>query len=156
DAAGKTLFVAGPWGDSVAIVNLDNPAQPALVRFDNGTYPYTCMPEPGGKRLFVSLWSKAAVAVIELADNKVSQTWATEQHPTEMALSPDGKTLFVACANSTQVSVLDTATGKGYETIGCSLHPKAPAGNTPNSLCLTPDGAMLFVANADCHNVAVF
>jgi len=156
DAAGKTLFVAGPWGDSVAIVNLDNPAQPALVRFDKGTYPYTCMPDPAGKRLFVSLWCKAAVAVIDLADNKVSQTWPTEQHPTEMALSPDGKTLFVACANSTQVSVLDTATGKGYETIGCSLHPKAPAGNTPNSLCLTPDGAMLFVANADSHNVAVF
>jgi YVTN family beta-propeller protein len=156
DAAGKMVFVAGPWGDAVAIVTLDDPAQPALVRFDKDTYPYTCLPEPGDKRLFVSLWNKAAVAVIDLVDRKVTAMWPTEKHPTEMALSPDGKTLYAACANSTQVSVLDTATGKSLETISCSLHPKAPAGNTPNSLCLTPDGQMLFVANADGHNIAVF
>ena len=72
-------------------------------------FPYTCLAEPSGKRLFVSLWNKAAVAVIDLATKKVVATWPTERHPTEMALSPDGKALYVACANSTKVSVLDPA-----------------------------------------------
>jgi DNA-binding beta-propeller fold protein YncE len=118
--------------------------------------PYACLVDPNGKRLFVSLWSKSAVAVIDLATNAVAAVWATKPHPTEMALSPDGKSLFVACADSPQVVVLDTATGKPRQTVGCALYPNAPAGNTPASLALSPDGEMLFVANADANNLAVF
>ena len=124
---------------------------------DKDSYPYTCLPEPGGKRLFVSLWGKAAVAVIDLESDKVAAVWPTESHPTEMALAPDGKTLYVACANSTRVSVLDAAhDGKSLQTIACCLYPTAPSGNTPNSLSLSPDGQILFVANADANNLAVF
>ncbi|MBX9622681.1 MAG: beta-propeller fold lactonase family protein [Gemmataceae bacterium] len=130
----------------------DEPPPPKLT----GAFPYTVLPEPGGKRLFVSLWNRAAVAVIDLEANAVVGTWPTAEHPTEMVLSPKGDALYVACANSTKVSVLDPATGKGLQTIACSLYPQAPNGNTPNSLCLTPDGQMLFVANADANNLAVF
>jgi DNA-binding beta-propeller fold protein YncE len=127
----------------------------ASVAKDNA-YPYAVLPDPNGKRLFVSLWANAKVAVIDLESNKVSAGWATASHPTEMALSPDGKFLYVACANSTQVTVLDAATGATAQTIHCALYPQAPSGNTPNSLCLTPDGQLLFVANADANNLAVF
>ena len=106
--------------------------------------------------MFVSLWNKAAVAVVDTVTDKVIATWPTERHPTEMILAPDGKHLYVACSNSTSVTVLDTAAGKPVQTIRCSLYPAAPSGNTPNSLCLTPDGAALFVANADANNLAVF
>jgi YVTN family beta-propeller protein len=125
-------------------------------RKDAGGFPYLCLVEPGGKRVFVSLWAKAAVAVIDLEKNSLSATWSTADHPTEMVLSPDGKALYVACANSTKVSVIDPATGNWLQTIVCSLYPSAPNGNTPNSLALTPDGEMLFVANADANNLAVF
>ncbi len=154
---GKTLCAAGTFGDAVCLLPLDKPADRRRVDLDKLSYPYTCLPEPKGKRLFVSLWGKAAVAVIDREDGKVVATWKTQSHPTEMALSPDGKTLFVACANSTQVSVLDAAhNGDPLETINCALYPQAPSGNTPNSLCLTPDGEILFVANADANNLAVF
>src|SRR5262249_9414138 len=156
DQASRTLFVAGPWGDAVCLLPLDNPENRQTIAFDKESFPYACVAEPGGKLLFVSLWNKAAVAVVDLDDRKVIDTWPTERHPTEMVLSADGKTLFVACANSTRVSVLDVAKGKGLETIACSLYPAAPVGNTPNSLSLTPDGQMLFVANADANNVAGF
>ncbi|MFO0805242.1 MAG: alkaline phosphatase family protein [Gemmataceae bacterium] len=123
---------------------------------DLGAFPYSVLPEPGGKRAFASLWNRAAVAVIDLETNAVVGTWPTAEHPTEMVLSPKGDALYVACANSTKVSVLDPATGKGLQTIVCSLYPQAPAGNTPNSLALTPDGEILFVANADANNLAAF
>ena len=157
DAAGRTLFAAGCWGDAVAVVPLDDPRNRRTVALEKGDYPYACLPDPKGGRLFVSLWGKAAVAVIDPAQGKVVGTWPTESHPTEMALSPDGKTLFVACSNSSRVSVLDASRdGKGLETLRCALYPDAPSGNTPNSLTLTPDGRMLFVANADASNLAVF
>src|SRR5262249_2887942 len=116
----------------------------------------TCLPEPAGRRLFVSLWNRAGVAVIDRDTKKVTATWPTEKHPTEMALGNDGKALYVACANSTRVSVLDTKDGKPLQTINCALYPTAPNGNTPNSMSLTPDGKVLFVANADASNLAVF
>jgi DNA-binding beta-propeller fold protein YncE len=156
DRAGRTLYVAGPWGDAVCFLPLADPAGRVTVPLGKDSYPYTCLPDKEGKRLFVSLWAQAAVAVLDVETKKVVATWPTESHPTEMALSPDGKTLFVACANSTRVSVLATDTGKGRETIHCALYPAAPSGNTPNNLSLTPDGELLFVANADANNLAVF
>ncbi len=156
DGAGRTLFAAGVWGHAVCILPLDDPAGRRTVDLGKESYPYACLPEPGGQRLFVSLWGQAAVAVVDLKDGRVQGRWKTESHPTEMALSPDGKALFVSCANSTKVSVLDAKQGKALETISCSLYPQAPAGNTPSSLSLSPDGQLLFVANADANNVAVF
>ncbi|HSQ57754.1 MAG TPA: beta-propeller fold lactonase family protein [Gemmata sp.] len=128
------------------------PSKPGDPRF----YPYTCLAEPGGKRAFVSLWARSAVAVIDLEKNAIVETWPAAEHPTEMALSPKGDALYVACSNSTKVSVIDPKTGKGIQTIHCALYPSAPSGNTPNSLALTPDGELLFVANADANNLSVF
>jgi DNA-binding beta-propeller fold protein YncE len=153
---GKTLFAAGTWGDAVCIVPLDTPDKRHLIKLSKNSYPYACLVDPTGKRLFVSLWNKAAVGIIDLGEKRLIGSWPTEKHPTEMALSPNGKTLYVACANSTKVSVLDVVSGKGLETIACALYPTAPAGNTPSSLSLTPDGQLLFVANADANNLAVF
>ncbi|HEY1065071.1 MAG TPA: beta-propeller fold lactonase family protein, partial [Pirellulales bacterium] len=123
---------------------------------NNNGYPYTALLEPGAKRLFVSLWAKAAVAVIDLETNKVAAVWKTASHPTEMAIDPQGRALYVSCSNSTQVTVLDPQTGATLQTLVAALYPQAPSGNTPNSLTLTPDGEMLLVANADANNVAVF
>jgi sugar lactone lactonase YvrE len=157
DADGKTLFAAGLWGHAVSAVSLDNPDNRRTMKLEKDSYPYACLPEPGGKRLFVSLWGKASIASIDLETNTLAAIWPTESHPTEMVLTPDGKTLYVACANSTRVSVLDLAhDGKTRQTITCSLYPSAPNGNTPSSLCLSPDGQLLFVANADANNIAVF
>ena len=130
----------------------DDEVRPAA----NNSYPYTVAVEPGGKRLFVSLWAKGGVAVVDLESNKVTGVWKTAGHPTEMAVDAKAKVLYVACSNSTQVSVLDLATGRPVQTINAALYPNAPSGNTPNSLSLSPDGELLFVANADANNLAVF
>jgi len=122
----------------------------------NNSYPYSCLVEPNGKRAFVTLWAKSAVAVIDLETNAVTARWTTASHPTEMVLDAKRNVLYVACSNSTQVTALDLTTGKNIQTINAALYPNAPSGNTPNSLALTPDGEMLFVANADANNLAVF
>ncbi len=159
---GKTLYVAGTWGHGVAVVPVDEEPdktrkkETRIIYLPKESFPYTCLLDPAGQRLLVSLWSKAGVAVVDLETGELSKTLPTESHPTEMVISPDGKTLFVACSNSTRVSVVRLADGQGLETIHCALYPNAPAGNTPSSLCLTPDGQLLLVANADNNNIAVF
>jgi DNA-binding beta-propeller fold protein YncE len=166
DSRGENLLIAGTWGDAVAIVPLadsgpvaSRPAKaetPTRIVLPENSYPYACLAAPARNRVWATLWLKSCVAVLDPEKNAVVETWPTERHPTEMALSPDGKLLYVACANSTKVSVLETPSGKPLQTISCALFPFAPTGNTPNSLCLTPDGQMLFVANANNNNIALF
>jgi DNA-binding beta-propeller fold protein YncE len=123
---------------------------------DKGVHPYACLPDPDGKRLYVSLWADAHVAVVDLEKNEVVKRLPTAPHPTEMVLDPKTKALFIACANSTQVSVYDTKDYEATQTINCALYPTSPNGNTPNSLTLVPDAQLLFVANADANNLSVF
>jgi DNA-binding beta-propeller fold protein YncE len=178
---GKTLYTTGILGNAIAVLPADGSGEAQRIAFGpppkdgdqpgpasreneadplpgskDGAYPYAVLAEPNGKRLFVSLWAHAAIAVVDVASLKVVERWPTASHPTEMALRADGKAIYVACANSTMVSVLDPQTGKQLQTLNCALHPQGPSGNTPASLTLSPDGEMLFVANADANNVAVF
>lgn len=120
-----------------------------------GVHPYACLPDPDGKRLYVSLWTDAAVAVVDLDKNEVIKRVPTARHPTEMVLDPKTKALYVACANSTQVSVIDTKDYAAVQTINCALHPVGLSGNTPNSLTLIADAQIMLVANADASNLSV-
>jgi hypothetical protein len=152
---GQSLFVANAWGDTLARISLSDPAAPKHHDLGKDSYPYTPLPSPDGKRVFVSLWNQSAVAVFDITADKFVARWSTASHPTEMTLSPDAKALYVACANGNTVVVLDTDTGKTLETINSALYPQAPHGSTPNSLALSPNGKVLFIANADNNNLAV-
>ncbi len=115
-------------------------------------HPYACRVDEKRHRLYVSLWARAAVAVVDLKKGNIAAFWNTQEHPCEMVLSRTGKYLFVANANRNTVSVFDTDTGKNLETIWAALYPHSPPGSTPNSLALSPDEKTLYVANA-CNNI---
>jgi YVTN family beta-propeller protein len=119
-------------------------------------WPYAVVADELHGRLYVSLWGRSEVAVIDLASRSVQARWATGEHPNEMLLSANGKVLYVANANRNTVSVIDTETGRPLETLSAALHPEDEPGATPNSLALSPDGEFLFVANAGNNCVAVF
>jgi DNA-binding beta-propeller fold protein YncE len=118
-------------------------------------YPYACRLDEDRKRLYVSLWARAEVAVIDLKSNTVVERWKTEEHPNEMLLTKNGRLLYVANAHRNTVSVIDTARGETVETLWAALHPQSPPGSTPNSLALSPDEKTLFVANANINTIAV-
>jgi YVTN family beta-propeller protein len=131
-------------------------AEAALDPADpSAPYPYACRLDEERRRLYVSLWARAEVAVIDLQSNIVIDRWKTEEHPNEMLLSKNGRTLYVANANRNTVSVIDTVRGETIETLWAALHPQSPPGATPNSLALSPDEKTLFVANANINTIAV-
>ncbi len=175
-ADGTALYVAESWGQRVEKVSTadgtllwarqlsaaegsagSSPEGERMEPFTqpDAPFPYTCVVDEKSHRVFVSLWAKSAVLVLDGKTGAELARWPVGAHPNELLLASDGR-LFVAEANFNSVSVIDTATGRISETLNATLFPHSPPGAMPNSLALTPDGAMLFVANANNNNVAVF
>jgi YVTN family beta-propeller protein len=152
---GKTLYVAAAFGHSLARFDAETGALQSELALERGSYPYALALDDSRKRLYVSLWSKAKVAVVNTDTFQVSGHWTTEDHPNEMLLARGGKTLYVANANRNTVSVIDCEACKSVATIGTAIDPNAPCGSTPNSLALSPDESILFVANANTNNLSV-
>ena len=155
-ADGKTLWAANVFGHTVARFDTEGAGKLAGEwPLGDDSYPYGLALDESKHRLYVSLWDKAEVAVIDTETGEVVRRFATEEHPNEMLLARGGKVLYVANANRNTVSVCDTEAGKAVEVIGTAIDPRAPAGCTPSSLALSPDGSVLFVANANTNNLAV-
>lgn len=173
---GRALYVAECWAQQVDKISsssgrtiwarslaapVDNPAaSPAGRRVSvadspEAPFPYTCVPDERHGRVYVSLWAKSAVLVLDARHGRELARWPVGEHPNEMALAGDGR-LFVAEANRNTVSVIDTTSGHTIETLSAALFPDAPPGSMPNSLALSPDGHTLYVANANNNNIAVF
>ena len=152
---GKTLYVAAAFGHSVGRFDAESGAFRDEVALDAGSYPYGLALDESHNRLYVSLWSKARVAVVDTKPFALKTQWAAQEHPNEMLLAHGGKILFVANANRNTVTVIDTEAGKAIETIGTAIDPKAPPGSTPSSLALSPDESLLLVSNANTNNLAV-
>ncbi|MBV8077140.1 MAG: bifunctional YncE family protein/alkaline phosphatase family protein [Planctomycetaceae bacterium] len=155
---GKTLWVADAFAHSVVRLEgleATRAAQVTELPMGRGSYPYGLAWEEARRRLYVSLWNRAEVAVIDTEAKEVVGHWKAQEHPNEVLLARGGKVLYVANANRNTVSVIDTATGKAVEVIGTAIAPGAPSGCTPSSLALPPDASVLFVANANTNNVAV-
>jgi len=153
-ADGKALWVANAFGHSLARFEADGTLGAELELGDD-TYPYAVALDEARHRVYVSLWGKAEVAVLDTNNGGVIDRWKTDEHPNEMLLAHAGKILYVANANRNTVTVFDAEAGKAVETIGTAIDPKAPAGSTPSSLALSPDESMLFVANANTNDLAV-
>ncbi len=154
-ADGSTLYVAGAFGHSLARFDALSGAFRGEIALEEESFPYGLALDDAHKRLYVSLWSKAKVAVVDTDKFETCGQWATQEHPNEMLLAQKGKFLFVANANRNTVTVIDTEAGKAVETIGTALDPNAPPGSTPSSLALSNDETLLFVSNANTNNLAV-
>jgi len=148
------LFVVSRLDSALNV--LDTRDRRVVKRIPLGAVPYTCLASRDGAWVFVSLWSKAEVAMIDAATLTVTRGIAVGQHPTDLAESNDGQRVFVANANENSVSVVDVASGAVSELLRTSRDPSDPAGDTPNALTLNEDGTRLYVANAGANHVAVF
>ena len=175
-ADGGALYVAEAWGQRVLKVavatgqhlwerSLGEAADlatthPEGVRWKpsehpDAPFPYTCVADEKNGRVYVSLWAKAAVLVLDSRTGAELARWPVGEHPNEMVLGNDGR-LFVAESNRNSVSVIDVREGKVTEKLSSVRDPATPPGSMPESVALSPDGQLLFVANATNNNLAVF
>ena len=125
---GKTLYVAAAFGHSVGRFDAESGAFQGELALEADSYPYGLALDESQKQLYVSLWSKAKVAVVNTDTFKVTGQWTTEEHPNEMLLAQGGKILFVANANRNTVSVIDTEAGRADRDDRHGDRPQGPSG----------------------------
>ena len=157
-AAWTSQLEGGPdlraFGVDPAAIEPGGPARPASELVGGGE-PLDVAPDARRSRVYVSLWGKSSVAVLDAASGRVLAHWACGLHPNELLLAGDGR-LFVSNSGLNTVTVLSTDDGRALETLSTAMVPGDLPGSTPNSLALTRDGRTLFVANAYNNNIAVF
>jgi YVTN family beta-propeller protein len=117
---------------------------------------YACILSPDKKYIYISLWGKDQVLIMNAITLVIEQVIPVGDNPNEMCLSRNSRYLFVANANDNSVSVIDTKQRKLIETLNAALYPGAPSGSTSNGVALSTDGKTLYVANADNNCLAVF
>ena len=127
-----------------------------ISRTPLGAEAYTCLLSPSGEQLYISAWGGRKIWIYDTRQERLQDSVATDDHPTDMVLDRKGRFLFVANANSNSVSVIDLPALKVIETLRTALSPDAPIGSTTNSLALDPHTHSLYIANADNNYLAVF
>ncbi len=142
----KPLEISG----GAEVVGTDTIALPAE------SYPYTVIEDAKNARLFVSLWGRAEVAVVDTKTLEVKGFWKTKSHPTEMIYLDDSERLIVACSDENSVVVFDGKTGELQEVLATALYPAAKNGSTPSAISVSQDGRGLVAVNSANNNVAVF
>jgi YVTN family beta-propeller protein len=118
-----------------------------LAAIPVGEHPAHVVTDQAGKRAFVTLAEGNAVAVVNLADQKVMTTIATGQYPHGLRGGPDGSSIYVANVKDGSVSVLDPERLVEVARI--------PVGTAPVQLGFLPDGSRAYVSLRDEKMVAV-
>jgi YVTN family beta-propeller protein len=150
EVAGR-LLVVSRFDSSLRV--LDPAARAVTSRVRLPGVPYACRPL-ADRRVAVSLWSAAKVAIVDPEAGRVVALVDVGEHPTDLAEDAGGR-LFVANANEGTVSVVDLGTARVTETIATSPARRRLSGVTPDGLALDPARGRLYVANADANCVAV-
>ena len=169
DPAGRLLYAADLFHDSIAVINLQSGT--VIERFPTGRRPYRILFPPDGKTFLVSSWADGTVYQHDAGSGAVIGKLRLGAHPTDMVWLPgkpevetEGQLdwvtarLFVAAANTNNVYVLGASENgelRQIDTINVSLTPWQPAGSTPSALAIGPDGKRLLVVCSDVNAVAV-
>jgi YVTN family beta-propeller protein len=154
DEARQRLYVVTKEDDALYICDLRT--KKILSRTGLGAEAYTCLLSPSGGELYISAWGGRKVWIFDTGEDKLKDSVATDDHPTDMVLDHAGRFLYVANANSNSVSIIDLPARKVVETLHTAISPDAPIGSTTNSLALDPQDHRLYIANADNNYLAVF
>lgn len=105
----RTLYVTNSSSDTLSIVDTKTNQVTDTILLRGGdlrglpsSTPLGMALAPDGKKLFVALADLNAVAVVDLASNRLEGMVDVGWYPTSVAVTPDGKRLFVANAKGVQ------------------------------------------------------
>ena len=112
-----------------------------------GDHPAHVVTNRTADRAFVTLAGQNAVAVVDLAEQKVMATIATGRYPHGLRVSPDGGSIYVANVEDGSVSVIDTTQ--------LSETARIPVGKAPVQVGFLPNGSQAYVSLRDENMVAV-
>lgn len=125
-----TAVVSDENDDVVRVISPASNSTTATITLPGGSQAHAVAVNSAGTMAAVGLSAKAAVALIDLSQNKVLSVVGTGYYPSRLAFS--GSNLLVTNAGSGTVSVIDTTTQAVAQTVSVGLGASgiAVAGNT--------------------------
>jgi DNA-binding beta-propeller fold protein YncE len=147
---GKHLFATNRGSNSVTHLELTGDPL-AVGKWKSTIIPVCRSPQgldasPDGRELWAGCRGSNEIAVINVADNKVVSTFATQtQQLARLRFTPDGKRMLVADIAG-EFSIWDAATHKPLKRL--------KLGSYCEGILITPDGKRAFVGVTTDDNVA--
>jgi YVTN family beta-propeller protein len=147
---GQTLYVANLGGASVAIVDVSDPAHPAITAtLSTDAHPNDLV-LTSDDRLFVSCGNTNNVISFDLTTRQRLEVVNTAlgpkapagSTPNSLALSPDGEMLYVANADNNSIAVIDVEARGKATPLGF-----LPTGWYPTFVTTAADGKRIIVAS---------
>jgi len=126
DESNDRLYVVTKEDKALYVCNTKT--MKVLSRIPLGAEAYTCILNPKRPELYISAWGGRKVWIYDTKTDALTDSIATGDHPTDMAIDKKGRWLYVANANSNSVSVIDLASHKTVEMLHTALSPDAPIG----------------------------
>jgi YVTN family beta-propeller protein len=90
------------------------------------------------RKAYVGLFKDNAVAVVDLATNRVLKTIPIPAGPHGLVITPDGRKVYVSSDGASTVSIIETSTDQVAGTI--------EVGPNPHGLAISPDGHKVLVS----------
>jgi YVTN family beta-propeller protein len=160
----ERLYVSDETGGNVVIVD---PQQESVVaRIAVGKRPRGIQVSPDHKRVYVALSGSPiggpnvdesklpppdrrydGIGVVDLASQKLINTYQSGADPETFALSHDGKVLYVSNEDVGQLSAVDLTTGKVRATV--------TVGSEPEGVAVSPDDRTVYVTCETANSIYV-
>jgi YVTN family beta-propeller protein len=105
---GKTLLVSGHYSGEVTLLEVSGDKLQQTGQIDVGYQPHGIAISPDGKTAYAACTANAQIAVLDLAQQKVTSRIDVGRWPRNLALSPDGSRLAVGTSGDRGVTVVDT------------------------------------------------
>ena len=149
DSSNRVLAVSGD-GNALMAFNPDIDPKAGHVE----TIPLGGAPEflaSDGKRAYINLEDKDAVAVVDLASGKVVDRWpaAPGGHPVGMAIDRLHHRLFIGCRNPQKMIVMNTETGKVEADLPIGAGVDATRYDRGQAFASCRDGSLTVIAEKD-------
>ncbi len=143
------IFTANIASDTVTAINIGGNASPNnITQIAVGKQPEAIDISPDGKELWVGQNGDGAVSVIDIATNKVKETFKVGKVPIRLKFTPDGNRVLISDATAGEFVVVDVKTRKEIKRVS--------VGGTPVGIQIQPDGKRAFVALTQADLVKVF
>jgi YVTN family beta-propeller protein len=161
-AAVERLYVSDETGGNVVIVDPKNAT--VVARIAVGKRPRGIQVSPDSERVYVALSGNPmggpnvdesklpppdrrydGIGVVDLAAQKLINTYQSGADPEAFALSHDGKVLYVSNEDSAQMSAVDLTTGKVRATVA--------VGSEPEGVVVSADDRVVYVTCETSNNV---
>ena len=143
------IFTANIASDTVTAINVGGNAAPNnIVQIAVGKQPEAIDISPDGKELWVGQNGDGAISIIDIATNKVKETFKVGKVPIRLKFTPDGNRVLISDATAGEFVVVDAKTRKELKRVN--------VGGTPVGIQIQPDGKRAFVALTQADLVKVF